>query len=214
MRRIIVAVFTSLDGVMQAPGGPEEDRAGGFRFGGWTFAYQDDAVSASLGELFTAPYDLLLGRRTYDIFASYWPRFPTAPSAPDYDAGDAAIAKGFNAARKYVLTHRGDDLGWQNSEGLGADPVARLRQLRASDGPMLLVQGSSELIHLLAANDLIDRLQLLIYPVVLGSGKRVFADHPAQLKLVGSQVGSAGVISARYEPDGAVRTGTFAPAFS
>lgn len=210
MRRIIVAVFTSLDGIMQAPGGPEEDPTGGFEFGGWTFAYDDDAVGASLGELLSEPYDLLLGRRTYDIFSAYWPYQPTDPAASGYSEGDAAIAEGFNAARKYVLTHRPDTLRWQNSEALGPDPVARLRELKAADGPLLLVQGSSELIHLLLAHDLVDQLNLLIYPVVLGHGKRVFADRPTQLKLVGSQIGSAGIISARYQPDGAVKTGSFA----
>jgi len=208
MRQIIVAVFTSLDGIMQAPGGDGEDTDGGFRYGGWTFAYNDDAVGASLGELFKAPYDLLLGRRTYDIFAGYWPNQPTDPSQPGYSEGDAGIAIGFNAARKYVLTHRPDSLKWENSEGLGTDPVARLRELKASDGPMLLVQGSSELIHLIIENDLVDQLNLLIYPVVLGTGKRVFADTPTQLKLIGSQVGSAGVISARYVRDGEIKVGT------
>jgi dihydrofolate reductase len=203
MRKIVAATFVSLDGVMQAPSGPEEDPAGGFEFGGWTFHHWDEAMGENMGDLFATPFDLLLGRRTYDIFAAFWP----------YADKDDAVAKLFNPARKYVATHRPESLTWQNSRALGTDIVADLRDLKAADGPQLLVQGSSDLIQQLLAVDLIDEFRLMIFPVVLGKGKRLFGSGtlPSAFRLTASQASTTGVIMARYERAGAVTTGSFAP---
>jgi dihydrofolate reductase len=211
MRSIVTGAFLSLDGVMQAPGGPDEDRSGGFRFGGWIVPLCDDATNAALGETFSAPFDLLLGRTTYDIFAAYWPHVTRDPEAPDFDAGSADISRKFDAATKYVATHRPESLTWQHSRGLGPDPVAALRELKAQDGPMLLTQGSSALIHTLLEHDLIDELRLLIFPVVLGRGKRLFAEGavPAAFRVTTSTVSPGGVVIATYRRDGDIRTGSF-----
>jgi len=202
MRRIVVATFVSLDGVMQAPGGPQEDPTGGFTLGGWTAPHFDAALGASMGEIFSRPFDLLLGRKTYDIFAAHWP-YVTDPNDP--------IAGLFNQVTKYVASRSRPKLTWQNSQLLGADVVASLKQLKSADGPDLLVQGSSELLQTLLRNRLIDELTLLIFPVVLGKGKRLFGDGamPTELKLVSTKSSSAGVIVARYEPSGAVKIGDF-----
>jgi dihydrofolate reductase len=214
MRKIMAAAFVSLDGVMQAPGGPEEDPSGGFKFGGWLAGLADDGIDASLGETFSQSYDLLLGRRTYDIFAAYWPFIATDPAPPGYEAGMAGIASAFNRVTKYVATHRPDSLGWENSQWLGKDPVAALRELRQADGPVLLIQGSSELIHALLAHDLIDELRLIVAPLVLGKGKRLFDEGsaPRSLKLVKSGSTQRGTLLVNYERDGVVKTGTFGPA--
>lgn len=211
MRKIIIAVFSSIDGVMQAPGGPEEDTAGGFAFGGWTFPLFDEAGGAAIGEMFSQPFDLLLGRKTYDIFASYWPNVEHDPKSPKYDEGNAFIGKRFDEVTKYVATHRPESLAWKNSRGLGSDVVASLRALKKEDGPSLLTQGSSELLHLLLENDLADEINLMSFPVILGKGKRVFRDQstPGALKLAKSTVTPAGVVIARYERAGAVKTGSF-----
>ncbi|RWD66551.1 MAG: dihydrofolate reductase [Mesorhizobium sp.] len=200
MRKIIAATFVSLDGVMQAPGGPEEDPVGGFKFGGWTFHYFDEVAGAGLDELFSKPFALLLGRRTYDIFAAYWP-YQKDP-----------IADAFNPATKYVATHRPDSLTWQNTQSLGPDVVARLRELKQEDGPDLLIQGSGNLIQTLLANGLIDEIRLMTFPLLLGKGKRLFGDDamPAAFKLVRSQATTTGVIMATYERGGEIRTGSFA----
>lgn len=211
MRKLIVGVFTSLDGVMQAPGGPEEDKSGGFRFGGWVAPFSSEETDSAVGELFNKPFDLLLGRATYDIFAAYWPYYETDPAAPGYDAGSAHIANTFNAATKFVATHQPDTLTWNNSQALGPDIGAAVRALKATDGPDLVVQGSSELIHILLHEDLIDHLQLLIYPIVFGKGKRLFdaGSTPRALKLTHSQVSPDGVIIVRYERGGEIATGSF-----
>ena len=200
MRKIIGSVFQSLDGVMQAPGGPSEDWTGSFKLGGWLWPLGDDVTDAWIGELFGGAYDLLLGRKTYEIFAAYWPYV---------DAGNP-IAKGFNAAGKYVLTHDDDSLPWENSHRL-AD-VAAVAALKNSDGPDLIIQGSSTLYPALLAAGLLDRLTTMTYPVILGSGKRVFGTGtpPRTLRLVGHQVSPKGTIVAHYEPAGAVETGSFA----
>ncbi|MDX8536080.1 dihydrofolate reductase family protein [Mesorhizobium abyssinicae] len=200
MRKIIAATFVSLDGVMQAPGGPEEDPVGGFKFGGWTFHYFDEVAGVAMEELFSKPFALLLGRRTYDIFAAYWP----------YQKD--TIADAFNPATKYVATHRPDSLTWENTEPLGSDVVARLRQLKQEDGPDLLIQGSGNLIQTLLANGLIDEIKLMTFPLLLGKGKRLFGDNamPAAFKLVKSQATTTGVIMATYERGGEIRTGSFA----
>ncbi|MER9668146.1 dihydrofolate reductase family protein [Mesorhizobium sp. M0203] len=201
MRKIITATFVSLDGVMQAPGGPQEDPVGGFKFGGWTFHYWDDVMGAAMGETFSKPFALLLGRKTYDIFAAHWP----------YQKNDP-IADSFNAVTKYVATHRPDSLSWQNSQPLGSDVVATLRRLKQEDGPDLLIQGSSELIQTLLANDLIDEISLLIFPLVLGKGKKLFGSGtiPAAFKLTRSQASTTGVLMASYERSGEIKTGSFA----
>lgn len=212
MRRIVTAAFVSLDGVMQAPGGPQEDPSGGFRHGGWTFPYFDEAVGAAIGEGFAQGFDLLLGRRTYDIFAAHWPHVATDPAAPTYDEGSAGIAATFNAVTKYVATHAPDTLSWENSEWLGEDVVERLKEVKKCDGPMLLTQGSSELIQELLAADLIDEFRLLVYPLVLGRGKRLFGEGtlPAAFRLTRSHSTPNGVLIASYERAGAVNTGSFA----
>ncbi|BCG71534.1 dihydrofolate reductase [Mesorhizobium sp. 113-1-2] len=199
MRKIIAATFVSLDGVMQAPGGPEEDPVGGFSFGGWTFHYFDEVGGAAMEELFSKPFALLLGRRTYDIFAAYWP-YQKDP-----------IADAFNPATKYVATHRPDTLTWQNTQWLGPDIVAALRRLSQEDGPDLLIQGSADLIQTLLANGLIDEIRLMIFPLVLGKGKRLFGDDamPAAFKLAKSQTSSTGVIIATYERAGEIEVGSF-----
>ncbi|QND56206.1 dihydrofolate reductase family protein [Mesorhizobium huakuii] len=199
MRKIIAATFVSLDGVMQAPGGPEEDPVGGFSFGGWTFHYFDEVGGAAMEELFSKPFALLLGRRTYDIFAAYWP-YQKDP-----------IADAFNPATKYVATHRPDTLTWQNTQSLGPDIVATLRRLKQEDGPDLLIQGSGNLIQTLLANGLIDEIRLMIFPLVLGKGKRLFGDSamPAAFKLAKSQSSSTGVIMATYERAGEIEVGSF-----
>jgi len=212
MRKIVAATFLTLDGVMQAPGGPEEDPSGGFRFGGWQAGSWEDEVGAAIDETFREGYDLLLGRRTYDIFAAHWPFVPTDPSAPGYDPGMAEIAVAFERVTKYVATHRPESLAWENTEWLGPDPVAALRAIKDGDGPMLLIQGSSVLIQELLAADLIDDVRLMIAPLVLGGGKRLFGDGtlPRTLRLVTSRTTPGGTIVARYERGGEVATGSFA----
>lgn len=212
MRKIIAAAFVSLDGVMQAPGGPEEDPTGDFEHGGWLAPHFDETVGAAIGEIFERPFDLLLGRKTYDIFAAHWPYVPTDPEAENYDEGEAAIAGRFNEVTKYVASRSRPQLDWQNSQLLGPDVPAALHALRRQDGPDLLTQGSSDLLQTLFAEDLIDELRLLIFPVVLGKGKRMFGDgtRPAGFRLVKSAVSPSGVLIAAYERAGKVETGSFA----
>ncbi|WP_394697041.1 dihydrofolate reductase family protein [Pseudoxanthomonas japonensis] len=203
MRRLIAAVMVSLDGVMQAPGGPGEDTSGGFAHGGWVWPYagEDEAMDG----LFAQPFMLLLGRRTYDIFAGHWPQVPS-------DAPHGGIADAFNGATKYVATHHPDSLAWQHSHALGADVVSAVRALRRREGPDLVTQGSSALLHQLLASDVVDELRLLTYPVLLGRGKRLFDDRTraAAFRLAASRTTAAGVIVSRYLRDGDVRTGSFA----
>ena len=202
MRRLIVATFTSLDGVMQAPGGPKEDPTGGFTFGGWTAPHFDQALGGAMGEIFGRPFDLLLGRKTYDIFAAHWPHV-TDPNDP--------IAGPFNRVTKYVASRANPKLAWQNSLWLGADTVAALKKLKSQDGPDLLVQGSGELIQTLWQSGLVDEFAVLTFPVVLGKGKRLFGNGttPTNLKLIKSRAFPTGVIVANYQPDGAVKIGDF-----
>lgn len=202
MRTIKASTFVSLDGVMQAPGGPEEDPAEGFRFGGWTVPFwQDDGMDEVMGEIFSVPYDLLLGRKTYDIFAAYWPHHADNP-----------IGEQFNAVTKYVATSSPETLAWQNSKPLGTDILASLRELKKQDGPDLLIQGSGQLARTLFASDLIDKFTLLVFPVLLGKGKRLFGDAamPVSLRQTRAKTSSNGVFSATYERAGEVRTGSFA----
>ncbi len=202
MRRIVVTTFISLDGVMQAPGGPQEDPTGSFTLGGWTAPYFDEALGASMSDIFERPFDLLLGRKTYDIFAAHWP-YVTDPND--------LIAPLFNRVTKYVASRTRPKLDWQNSRLLGPDIVVALKALKEEDGPDLLVQGSSELLQTLLQAGLVDALNVLIFPVVLGKGKRLFGRDAiaAGLKLVKAQSFPTGVITASYQPDGAVKTGDF-----
>lgn len=195
MRRLTGAVFQSLDGVIQAPGGASEDPTGGFGEGGWMFRVWDEAAGAAIGGWFAGDYDLLLGRRTYDIFAAYWP----------YATGEAAaMGEAFTAANKYVLTRGDPPLDWANSHRLGS--VADVAALKAGTGPDLIVQGSSTLYPVLLAAGLIDRLTLMTFPVTLGCGKRLFGDETpvGLMKMVDHQVTAAGTVIATYEPAGAL----------
>jgi dihydrofolate reductase len=212
MRKILVATFVSLDGVMQAPGGPEEDPTGGFKYGGWTVPYWHDAIGAFIGEGFSKPFDLLLGRNTYDIFAAYWPYIEADPTKSTFDEINFQVSQTFNNATKYVATHSPDTLTWKNTTWLGKDVVKSLREIKQQDGPQLLVQGSSALIQTLLANDLVDELQLIIYPIILGRGKRLFGEgaKPAAFKMTTSTVSPNGVIMTKYERAGEVQTGSFA----
>jgi dihydrofolate reductase len=200
MRKITGAAFVSLDGVMQAPGGSTEDPTGGFAYGGWLASFFDEAVGGRIDRLFGGKFDLLLGRRTYDIFAAFWPF-----------AGDEQkeIRDPFNRAAKYVLTSGQQALPWENSHRLGGiDAVAALKQ---SEGPDLVIQGSSLLYPQLLTAGLLDELVLMIFPVVLGSGKRLLGEGmPAgAMRMVEHEVTAAGNIIATYEPAGPVQTGSF-----
>ncbi|QUD86998.1 dihydrofolate reductase family protein [Phenylobacterium montanum] len=201
MRKVIAAAFVSLDGVMQAPGGPEEDPTGGFAQGGWTFGYWDDAMGQFMGETFSRPFDLLLGRKTYEIFAAHWPY--ADPADP--------VTERFNAVTKYVATSSPEPLAWANSVSLGANAAAEVARLKQTDGPDLLTQGSSVLLQALFAGDLIDELRLMTFPVILGRGKRVFGSgvKPSGLKLETATTSSTGVVLSVYRPAGEVRTGSF-----
>ncbi len=195
MRKLTGAAFVSLDGVTQAPGGPTEDPTGGFRQGGWVFGVGDEVIDPVLGGLFNPPYALLLGRRTYDIFAAYWP----------FVEGEmAGMGEALTAADKHVLTHSDQPLDWDNSHRL--DGIPAVRALKEGDGPDLLIQGSSTLYPPLLAAGLIDELVLMTFPIVLGSGKRLFGDGtpPGALRLLDQQVGSKGVIVTRWAPAGPI----------
>ena len=197
---------------MQAPGGPDEDPTGGFAHGGWVAGYWDEVVNAAMDDQFNEPMDLLLGRRTYDIFAAHWPHVQMDPAASDFDALNVNIARLFNGITKYVATHRPQSLAWENSQGLGADVAAAVRKLKATDGPILLTQGSTELLPVLFANDLVDELRLITFPLVLGRGKRLFgnASMPAAFRLTSSRVTPSGAMIASYERAGEIATGSFA----
>ena len=201
MRKLTGAVFQSLDGVMQAPGGPEEDPTGDFRFGGWTFHFWDGSLEEPFGKVIDAEYDLLLGRRTYDIFAAYWP----------YNQDNPIGAK-FQRINKYVLTHSDEPLRWENSHKLSGDTASAIAELKRTEGRDLLIQGSSTLYIPLLAADLIDSLILMTFPVLLGEGKRIFngSEKPEALKLTDHFVSEKGVIFTAYEPAGDVPTGSFA----
>lgn len=203
MRRVIVGAMISMDGVMQAPGGPEEDPSGGFELGGWVAPLgEDDPVfGEELGTLFEKPFDLLLGRRTYDIFAAYWPYVESGPH-------DEIAAK-FNRATKYVATRKGVDLVWEGSVAI-RDAATGVAALKQEDGPALLTQGSTELVHALLAADLVDGIRTFTFPVLLGRGKRLFdtSSRPRTFRLTHSVVSPNGVIAATYAQDGEVKTAT------
>jgi len=202
MRKVIVGAMVSIDGVMQAPGGPEEDPTGGFKFGGWTATLGDDQVfGEQLDMLFGEPFDLLLGRRTYDIFAAYW---PYAEGGPSDD-----IAKTFNRVTKYVATRNGVDLTWKGSVAL-RDATKDVAKLKQENGPLLVTQGSTELVHALLAAGLVDEIRTFTFPLLLGKGKRLFSgdSQPRSFKLTHSAVSPNGLIAATYVRDGEVKTAT------
>ena len=198
MRKIIVLSFITIDGVMQAPGGPEEDESGGFKYGGWTVPYFDEFSGKVMSEQMGRPFDLLLGRKTYDIFASYWP----------YHKEEGM---GINQATKYVASRHPMNLTWERSVQLSGDVVKAVLELKAQDGPDLQVHGSGNLIQTLLKNDLVDELWLKIFPLTLGPGKRLFVEGtiPAAFKLTNSKISPKGVIIANYQRGGNVVTGSF-----
>jgi dihydrofolate reductase len=204
MRKLIVAAFISLDGVMQAPGGPEEDPSGEFRLGGWMVPYADEAIGQDLQDLLSLPFDLLLGRRTYDIVAAYWPRVPA-------ESDSHAIADRFNRVPKHVATHRSGTLDWQNSHALEGDLADAIRALKQQDGANLLTWGSGDMVRQLLAAGLVDELRLLIYPLLLGCGKHLFGDNAqaSAFTLSYSTSTPGGVLITRYVRSGEVRTGAF-----
>jgi dihydrofolate reductase len=202
MRKLVVSTFLTLDGVMQAPGGPGEDDDGGFPHGGWSVNYWDDQMGEVMDAAMSTPFDLLLGRRTYDIFAAFWPNAP-----------EEAGGKPLNDATKYVASRGRPTLEWSRSvliEGDAAEGVAALKQ---EEGPELQVHGSGNLVQTLLRHQLVDEFRLWVFPLVLGSGKRLFADGtvPAGLRLVDSTVSATGVMIGTYEPAGEIVTGSFAP---
>jgi dihydrofolate reductase len=200
MRKLVVNTFVSLDGVMQAPGGPEEDPTGGFEHGGWSVSFWDDQMMQSMSDFMGKPFDLVLGRKTYEIFAAHWPH------------SDQSGAAELNRATKYVASRTLETLEWQPSQLLKGDVGEAVARLKEEDGPELQVHGSSDLIQTLLQAGVIDQFRALIFPVVLGTGKRLFAEGapPGALKLVDSQVSSTGVVMATYEPAGEVPIGSFA----
>lgn len=201
MRELIVTTFLTLDGVMQAPGGPGEDEDGGFRYGGWSVTQWDDRMGDFMDRIMGKPFDLVLGRKTYDIFAAYW------PNAPE----EAGPTKPFNDATKYVASRGRPALEWDGSvliEGDAAEGVAKLKQ---QDGPELQVHGSGDLLQTLVRHNLVDRFHVWTFPVLVGTGKRLFADGtvPGSLKLVDNVVSTTGVVIATYEPAGDIALGSF-----
>jgi dihydrofolate reductase len=201
MRRLIVSTFLTLDGVMQAPGGPGEDDSGGFAHGGWSVNYWDERMNEVMGKAMSAPFDLVLGRKTYDIFAAHWPR------VPDEEGGGP-----LNNATKYVASRNRPGLAWRNSILIEGDAAAGIAELKAGDGPELQVHGSGDLIQTLLRHGLVDEFRLWVFPVVVGSGKRLFAEGaiPAGLTLVDSTVSTTGVVIGTYAPAGELVTGSFA----
>jgi dihydrofolate reductase len=202
MRKLIVQSFVTLDGVMQAPGGPGEDDDGGFAYGGWSVNYWDDQMGEVMGEATSRPFAMVLGRRTYDIMAAYWP-----------DAPEEAGAKVFNDATKYVASRGRPTLEWSNSVLIEGDAADGLAALKREDGPELQVHGSANLIQTLLRHNLVDEFRLWVFPVVIGSGKRLFGDGaiPAGLRLVDHKTSSTGVVMGTWEPAGELVPGTFAP---
>ena len=199
MRKIIVGAQVSMDGVMQAPGGPTEDPTKGFRFGGWAMTYFDQAFGEELERVFKEKFDLLLGRKTYEIFAAYWPYY-------DESAPDGGIAKLFKDIKKYVVSRSSDvDTSWAVS--LLLRDLADVKRLKQEDGPNLVTQGSTELVHALLANDLVDAISIFTVPIVLGGGKKLFADGsvPHSFKLTRSRVSPNGLIVSHYEREGAIK---------
>ena len=201
MRELIVTTFLTLDGVMQAPGGPGEDDEGGFAHGGWSVNYWDEQMGQVAAEVMRPPFDLVLGRRTYDIFAAHWPH-----------ASEEDGAKPLNEAVKHVASRTRPSLAWSNSVLIEGDAAEGIAELKRGDGPQLQVHGSGNLIQTLLRHGLVDRYYLWVFPLVIGSGKRLFSDGtvPAGLKLVDSTISTTGVAIGTYEPAGEIVTGSFA----
>jgi len=201
MRKLIVSTFLTLDGVMQAPGGPEEDDDGGFAHGGWSVNYWDEQMGQVMDKATSTPFAMVLGRKTYDIMATYWPHAP-----------EETGAKVFNDAPKYVASRGRPKLEWANSVLIEGDAAAGLAALKKEDGPELQVHGSANLIQTLLRHNLVDQYRLWVFPLVIGSGKRLFSEGtiPSGLKLVDSKVSTTGVVIGTYEPAGEIVTGTFA----
>jgi dihydrofolate reductase len=201
MRKLIVSTFLTLDGVMQAPGGPGEDDSDGFAHGGWSVNYWDERMGEVMGEAMSTGFDLVLGRKTYDIFAAHWPH-----------ASEEDGAKPLNDATKYVASRSRPELGWSNSVLIEGDVAQGVAALKQEDGPELQVHGSGDLIQTLLRHDLVDEYRLLIFPLVIGSGKRLFSEGtvPAGLKLLDSTVSTTGVVIGTYEPAGEIVAGSFA----
>jgi dihydrofolate reductase len=202
MRKLIVLSFITLDGVIQAPGGPEEDPTGGFKHEGWIVGYIDDFLGRVLDKQISKPFDLLLGRKTYEIFAAHWPYVNTS---------EDPFAARFNNAKKYVASKTLTKLDWSNSELIKGDVANEVKKLKEQDGPEIQVYGSGNLIQTLLKQDLVDELWLKIFPVTLGIGKRLFAEgtNPAGFRLLLSEISPSGVIIASYERAGEVKTGSF-----
>jgi dihydrofolate reductase len=202
MRKLFVLSFITLDGVMQAPGGPEEDPTGGFKYGGWVAGYFDDFLGKVMVKQMSQPFDLLLGRKTYEIFAAHWPYVKT---------NEDPFAAGINNAKKYVASKTLKKLDWNNSELIKGDVPKEVKKLKEQDGPEIQVHGSGNLIQTLLKHDLVDELWLKIFPITLGGGKRLFAEGtiPAGFKLLESETSPTGVIIASYARAGEVKTGSF-----
>ncbi len=201
MRKLIVSTFLTLDGVMQAPGGPGEDSSGGFAHGGWSVNYWDDQMGQVMGEATSKPFAMLLGRKTYEIMAAFWP-----------DAPEEAGAKTFNEATKFVASRTLSSLDWANSTLIEGDVGEGVATLKQQEGPELQVHGSGNLIQTLLRHNLVDQYNLWVFPLVIGSGKRLFSEGaiPSGLKLVDSTVSTTGVVMGTYEPAGEIVTGSFA----
>ena len=202
MRRLVVQTFLTLDGVMQAPGGPGEDDSGGFAHGGWSVNYWDEQMGQVMDEATSTPFAMVLGRRTYDIMAAHWPH-----------ASEEEGATTFNDATKYVASRSRPRLEWSNSVLIEGDAAEGIAALKQEDGPELQVHGSGNLIQTLLRHNLVDQYRLWLFPLVIGSGKRLFADGtiPSGLRLVDSRVSGTGVVMGTYEPAGEIVTGSFAP---
>ena len=200
MRELIVNTFMTLDGVMQAPGGPEEDRGGGFEHGGWSFGYWDEQMQSAIGELMSKPFDLVLGRKTYEIFAAHWPY------------SDEPAAEPLNTATKHVASTTLKELDWQNSRLIEGEVPDGVHALKQEDGPELQVHGSANLLQTLLEHGLIDEFRVWTFPLVLGRGKRLFdgGTVPAGLELTSSQTSSTGVIIATYRTGAEIKYGSFA----
>jgi dihydrofolate reductase len=215
MRRVAVNTFLTLDGVMQAPGGPEEDPTGGFTHGGWSVNYWDDFMGQQMGESLAKPFDLLLGRKTYEIFAAHWPH--VIEEERDAWGGTASgiedpTAQTLNRATKYVASRTLEKVEWNNSILLEGDVAEEVAKLKAQDGPEIQVHGSGDLIQTLMRHDLVDEYRLWFFPVLVGTGKRLFSGGtlPAGLRLVDAKTSSTGVVIATYQPAGVIAHGSFA----
>lgn len=201
MRTIITTTFVTADGVMQAPGGPTEDTSGGFSHGGWSVNYWDDEMGKVMDGFLRLPFELLLGRRTYDIFAAYWPHTDQDPE----------VAKPFNQTRKYVVSHSSFAPSWNNTTCITGDVVAQIKKLKGEQGPDLWVHGSGNLIQTLLQEHLVDGMHVWTFPVTVGGGKRLFAEGTQAdgLRLTDSRAFAKGVVLTSYEPAGTLKTGSF-----